>query len=132
MKDRCANNPIYLERGITICQSWLSDFWAFVEDMGPCPDGRSLDRIDNLGPYAPDNCRWATPATQTTNRTITWGPDPYISNQGDGFRVQLRLIPLTKPHTKRFINYEQADDYRADCLYEREIYRLLTTIHSIE
>jgi hypothetical protein len=73
---QCPSNTrwaYYGGRGITVDPRW-DNYDAFLEDMGECPPGKSLERIDNSRGYGPDNCRWATlkeqARNQRTNRMI--------------------------------------------------------------
>lgn len=88
MRERCynPNRPSYKwygAKGITVCHEW-ENFEQFYADMAPRPDGTQLDRIDGTKGYSKENCRWATPKENITNKKET------VFVEHDGETVSLR------------------------------------------
>jgi len=62
MMRRCNNEADksfqdYGAKGVTVADEW-HDVTAFYADMGECPDGCEIDRIDTTQGYSKANCRW--------------------------------------------------------------------------
>jgi hypothetical protein len=74
MRRRCreVSNAAYKDygaKGIDVIDRWFDSVEEFVKDVGhpPTPE-HTLDRINNLKGYQPDNVRWATSTEQARNR----------------------------------------------------------------
>lgn len=88
----------YGAKGITVCGLWRNSFQTFIEDMGPCPSGFTIEREDNTKGYHADNCRWASRTEQQRNRglSVRWVVDgveyPTASAAGEAHNVSDHTI----------------------------------------
>lgn len=100
----------YGGRGITVCARW-DDYYQFVSDMGPRPDGLTLERKDNDRGYEPSNCCWATRYEQAGNRRYCI----YVDDAGERVNLKeycrrhgLKYRPTHKRITMRGWSIERA------------------------
>lgn len=75
MKLRCTNKneqnfKYYGGRGISFDSKW-NEYLGFLDDMGECPSGYTLERIDVNGNYNKENCKWIPKAQQAWNTRNT-------------------------------------------------------------
>ena len=84
MHNRCRIKNVHHRlsyTGISVCPEWsgTNGYANFFADMGERPEGKSIDRIDNILGYFKSNCKWSTNIEQQNNRKIsiriTWGWD---------------------------------------------------------
>ncbi len=95
----------YGGRGIRIYEPWRTDVAAFIawitEELGARPPGRSLDRVNNDGPYAPGNLRWSTRREQSLNRRSL----AKLTRERDELRAQLAAaLATSKPRRRQEVS----------------------------
>ena len=89
MRNRCYDTnhkqfKNYGGRGISVCEEWktagggFERFWQWSLENGYAYN-LTIDRINNVGNYCPDNCRWITHKKQQNNRTN----NRYITSKGE-------------------------------------------------
>lgn len=77
------------------------DPFRFFADLGECPFGFSLDRIDNSRGYEPGNCRWASRELQNQNRSCT----RYLECEGHSMPLAewVRVLGVAQPSLRRWL-----------------------------
>ena len=72
-RNRCNSpkNKRYKDYGGRGIKFLFTSFEQFFAELGPRPQGLSLDKINNDGNYEPGNVRWATSKEQGLNRRQT-------------------------------------------------------------
>lgn len=118
MKQRCYDTnckdfPAYGAKGIAVFPDWFGSFTKFLDYMGPCPEGMSLDRWPNQeGNYEPGNVRWATLSEQSHNRGMlknnkSGKKGVFELKSGGGFQASI-MFEKKKIHLGTFQTFEEA------------------------
>lgn len=103
MKRRCYDpthnrNVYYVQQGIGVHTDWIDSCESFatwiLANLGPRPEGYSLDRIHNDQSYVPGNLRWATTSEQNSNKRLAHGKSMedrhiYFNRRDDRYIVSI-------------------------------------------
>jgi len=106
MVGRC-HNPDHLDygrygaRGIFVCDEWRTNAGAFIEWCGEngIVSGVEVDRINNDGPYSPENCRPASRGENVRNSTRV-----RLSREDVFLVLELSLKGVTRAELARKFN----------------------------
>lgn len=106
----------YKEKGIVVCERWLS-YENFKEDMFESyNEGDSLDRIDNSLGYFKENCRWTNINVQNYNRSQPAKPSK-TGKTGVKFREDRGVFEASI--TKQGVIKSKHFAYMIDAIFQR-------------
>ena len=116
-KPSCVYHKYYYDKGITVCNAWLNDFYSFKDwaiTHGYSPD-LTIDRIDNTKGYCPENCRWITKSENTrrnSNQKLVTidGVTQNLKEWANQLNISLASIRWAVSH--RNFTYESYIKYR--------------------
>lgn len=124
MKSRCYNQndkryKDYGGRGICVCKEWKDDFFGFYEWAinNGYNDNLTIDRIDNIGNYNPNNCRWVTIEDQCNNRRSNINIT--IGNETKTLKQWCDIFDL--PYRRIYRRYKLNPNRSIDDLFKREL-----------
>lgn len=112
-KGKSANSEYYSGRGIGVSDSWAESFENFFLDMGECPEGLWLERIDNNQGYSKENCKWETPSRQASNRRNKSNKSGRIGVHFDNYSGKWKaeiFVDKKRVSLGRYVNFEDACD----------------------
>ena len=88
----------YGKVGITVCEEWRNSNTIFFEWAlkNNYSENLTIDRINNLSGYSPENCRWATVKQQNsnkkTNKFLTFnGKTQTVKEWEDELKIRLNF-----------------------------------------
>ena len=82
------NYKIYAGKGVTVCDEWRNDFYAFKQwaESNGFDLALTIDRIDADKSYSPDNCQWITLGDNLKKRRLYSGPRPWLIGNKHGLK----------------------------------------------
>lgn len=117
----CKNMGYYQKDSIQVCERWQKSFENFLADMGRIPgDDYSIERIDYMGDYCPENCKWLPKRLQTRNMrnvpVYTYNGETHcLKEWSEILNMKYELI---RGRIRRGVSFENA--IKID-LYERQV-----------